>query len=102
MLDYWAFPSDSPLVNWVGSEYPNDQKPIPPVIGNPTPFLGFRRLRLGAKGQASENMEYKIQMEFAQPDQITFKDAYLGWLNLPWNDKILVGNQKRPYGLAHL
>jgi len=102
MLDYWAFPSDSPLVNWVGSEYPNDQKPIPPVIGNPNSFLGFRRLRLGAKGQASENMEYKIQMEFAQPDQITFKDAYLGWLNLPWNDKILVGNQKRPYGLAHL
>ncbi len=102
MIDYWAFPSDSPLVNWVGSEYPNDQKPIPPVIGNPNSFLGFRRLRLGAKGQASENMEYKIQMEFAQPDQITFKDAYLGWLNLPWNDKILVGNQKRPYGLAHL
>ena len=46
-------------------------------------------------------MEYKIQMEFAQPDQVTFKDAYLGWLNLPWNDKILIGNQKRPYGLAH-
>ena len=102
MIDYWAFPSDSPLVNWVGSEYPNDQNPIPPVIGNPNSFLGFRRLRLGAKGQVSENMEYKIQMEFAQPDQITFKDAYLGWLNLPWNDKILVGNQKRPYGLAHL
>lgn len=92
MLDYWAFPSDSPLVNWVGGNYPN----------NPKPFLGFRRLRLGAKGLASENMEYKLQMEFAQPDAVTFKDAYLGWLNLPWNDKILIGNQKRPYGLAHL
>ena len=92
MLDYWAFPSDSPLVNWVGGNYPN----------NPKPFLGFRRLRLGAKGQAYENMEYKLQMEFAQPDAVTFKDAYLGWLNLPWNDKILIGNQKRPYGLAHL
>ena len=92
MLDYWAFPSNSPLVNWVGGNFPN----------NPKPFIGFRRLRLGAKGQASENMEYKLQMEFAQPDQVTFKDAYLGWLNLPWNDKILIGSQKRPYGLAHL
>ena len=92
MLDYWGFPSDSPLVNWVGGNYPN----------NPRAFIGFRRLRLGAKGQAFENMEYKLQMEFAQPDQVTFKDAYLGWLNLPWNDKILIGNQKRPYGLAHL
>ena len=92
MIDYWGFPSDSPLVNWVGGNYPN----------NPHSFIGFRRLRLGAKGHVSENMEYKLQMEFAQPDQITFKDAYLGWLNLPWNDKILVGNQKRPYGLAHL
>jgi len=92
MLDYWAFPSNSPLVNWVGGNYPN----------NPRAFIGFRRLRLGAKGQAFENMEYKLQMEFAQPDQVTFKDAYLGWLNLPWNDKILIGNQKRPYGLAHL
>jgi phosphate-selective porin OprO/OprP len=92
MIDYWGFPSDSPLVNWVGGNNPN----------NPHSFIGFRRLRLGAKGQVSETMEYKLQMEFAQPDAIIFKDAYLGWLNLPWNDKILIGNQKRPYGLAHL
>jgi phosphate-selective porin OprO/OprP len=98
MLDYWAFPSNSRLVNWVGQ--PNTTAPFSNT--NPKAFIGFRRLRLGAKGQASENMEYKLQMEFAQPDQVTFKDAYLGWLNLPWNDKILIGNQKRPYGLAHL
>jgi len=100
MLDYWAFPSNSRLVNWVGQ--PNTGTGAPFSNTNPKAFIGFRRLRLGAKGQAFENMEYKLQMEFAQPDQVTFKDAYLGWLNLPWNDKILIGNQKRPYGLAHL
>jgi phosphate-selective porin OprO/OprP len=98
MLDYWGFPSRSPLVNWVGQ--PNTGAPFSNT--NPKAFIGFRRLRLGAKGRVSETMEYKLQMEFAQPDAIIFKDAYLGWLNLPWNDKILIGNQKRPYGLAHL
>ena len=98
MLDYWGFPSNSPLVNWVGQ--PNTGAPFSNT--NPKAFIGFRRLRLGAKGQVTETMEYKLQMEFAQPDAVTFKDAYLGWLNLPWNDKILIGNQKRPYGLAHL
>ncbi|HJN66482.1 MAG: porin [Pirellulales bacterium] len=101
-IDYWAFPSDSPLVNWVGSQWPDSTAAPPPTIGNPNSFIGFRRLRLGAKGQVSETMEYKLQLEFAQPDFTTLKDAYLGWLNLPWNDKFLIGNQKRPYGLAHL
>ena len=107
-IDYWAYPSDSPLVNWVGSEWPNPTSGAPPpTIGNPDSFVGFRRLRLGIKGQVSETMEYKLLMRFAVPERTSIEDAYFGWGNLPGlvnngHEKILIGNQKRPYGLAHI
>ena len=62
----------------------------------------FRRLRFGVAGDILETMEYKIEMEFANPNSPAFKDAYLGWKELPVLRTLLFGNQKRPYGLDHL
>ena len=47
-------------------------------------------------------MNYKIEMEFAGGNKSEFRDAYLGWKNLPKIGKLQLGNQKRPYGLDHL
>ncbi len=64
--------------------------------------LGFRRLRIGAKGDIQDNMLYKIEMEFANGNRSEFRDAYLGWRDLPILQQLLLGNQKRPYGLDHM
>lgn len=41
-------------------------------------------------------------MEFAGGNKSEFRDAYLGWTGLPILQEVLLGNQKRPYGLDHL
>ncbi len=64
--------------------------------------LGFRRVRFGVKGKVKDNMEYKIEMEFAGGEASEFRDVYLGWTDLPFLRTLLLGNQKRPYGLDHL
>jgi len=92
-FDYWNFPDNSPYANALESGDPDDPG---------DDFIGFRRLRYGVKGNVWENMEYKIEMEFASPSNLAFKDAYLGWNELPFLHTVLLGNQKRPYGLDHL
>jgi phosphate-selective porin OprO/OprP len=92
-VDYWGFPDESPLVNFLETGDPLEQ---------PGDFIGFRRLRFGVAGQIYETMEYKIEMEWAMPEDPTFKDAYFGWNDLPYLRTLLMGNQKRPYGLDHL
>lgn len=64
--------------------------------------LGFRRVRFGVKGKVKDNMVYKIEAEFAGGNDSEFRDVYLGWSDLPVLQKVLLGNQKRPYGLDHL
>ena len=65
-------------------------------------FIGFRRLRFGVAGDITDTMKYKIEMEFGAPGAIAFKDAFLGWDELPLLQTVLLGNQKRPYGLDTL
>jgi phosphate-selective porin OprO/OprP len=86
-FDYWGFPEQSDFVN---------------TLATNQDLFGFRRLRFGVKGDVNETMEYKIEMEFANPSRLAFKDAYLGWNELPIFRTLLLGNQKRPYGLDHL
>ena len=91
--DYWGFPTESPLANALETG--------DPTVG-PDDRVLFRRLRFGVAGDILETMRYKIEMEFAAPGSLSFKDAYLGWDELPFLQTVLLGNQKRPYGLDHL
>jgi phosphate-selective porin OprO/OprP len=92
-FDYWGFPESSPLANFLDGTDP---------AAGPDDLIGFRRLRFGTAGDVGETMRYKIEMEFASPEDLAFKDAYLGWDELPILQTVLLGNQKRPYGLDHL
>ena len=89
--DYWAFPSTDPGIDQIegGPDGPQDR-------------LGFRRIRFGVRGGLPANMEYRIEMEFAGGNAVEFRDVWIGWNDLPLLRKLLVGNQKRPYGLDHL
>lgn len=91
-FDMWEFPESTPGIN--GFESGNNAIP-------PQDRIGFRRLRFGVGGDVWENMEYRIEMEFANGDEVEFRDAYLGFTELPCLQTVRIGNQKRPYGLDH-
>ena len=91
--DAWHFPHDSPGINEIENENPGL---------SPQDRLGFRRMRFGVRGKLPVNMEYRIEMEFAGGNQSEFRDAWLGFNDLSVLQKVLIGNQKRPYGLDHL
>ncbi len=90
-LDGWGFDTDEdPAINqFNGGTDPQNR-------------LGFRRLRFGVAGKIKDNMIYKIEMEFAGGNDVEFRDAFMGWTDLPFLQEVLLGNQKRPYGLDHL
>lgn len=92
-FDLWAFPGTSPGVN--GFETGD-------VEGTPQDQVGFRRVRIGFVGDLSPNMLYNFEIEMAGAEESQFRDVYLGWRDLPLLQTVLVGNQKRPYGLDHL
>ena len=87
--DYWAFPEHDDVIEGLEK-------------GNPQDRFGFRRMRFGVAGKLPANMLYKIEMEFAGGNKSEFRDAYLGWDDLPYVQTLLLGNQKRPYSLDHL
>ncbi|TWT67049.1 Phosphate-selective porin O and P [Allorhodopirellula solitaria] len=92
-LDNWNFLDSDPGVNYLESGNP---------AVNPQDRWDFRRLRLSFSGEVPHNMLYRIQVDFNNPNSPELKDAYLGWNNLPNNQTLLLGNQKRPIGLDHL
>lgn len=91
--DIWTIPGDSPGVNIFENHDPNI---------SPQDRIGFRRVRFGVAGNLWKTMLYKIEMEFAGGNDVEFRDVYLGWNDLPILRTLLLGNQKRPYGLDHL
>ena len=90
-MDYWSFPeTDAAIDELEGGP------------DGPQARLGFRRMRFGVAGDLPSNMLYKIEMEFAGGNASEFRDVYFGWKELPCFRTVLIGNQKRPYGLDHL
>ncbi|QDT15715.1 OprO/OprP family phosphate-selective porin [Alienimonas californiensis] len=87
--DYWAFPSTDEGAERFEGENPQDR-------------LLFRRLRFGLQGDIRTNMFYKFETEFADPNDFEFRDAFFGFRDVPFLQTVVVGNQKRPYGLDHL
>ena len=91
--DLWTFPDSDAAINTFESGNP---------LVSPQDVFGFRRLRFGVAGNLWQTMLYKIEMEFAGGVNSQFRDAYFGWNDLPFLQTVLVGNQKRPYGLDYL
>ncbi|MCA9265087.1 MAG: hypothetical protein KDA60_14605, partial [Planctomycetales bacterium] len=90
-VDAWTFPENDADIDTLEGG-PN----------GPQARLGFRRMRFGVRGDLTSNMEYRIEMEFAGGNNAEFRDAWLGWNEIPVFQTVLLGNQKRPYGLDHL
>ncbi|WDQ16195.1 OprO/OprP family phosphate-selective porin [Rhodopirellula sp. P2] len=99
-IDHWSFSNTDAGINQIESGR------IGGVAGDPNQspenITGFRRLRLELSGEVPQNMRYRLQVDFNNPQTPEIKDAYIGWSNLPSNQVLLLGNQKRPLGLDHL
>lgn len=93
-VDQWSFPESSPGVNVMENGAPNL---------DPDNRLLYRRIRFGVRGEVPPyNMSYRIEIEYSDQDGSQFRDAWIGWDDLLVFNTIRVGNQKRPYGWAHL
>ena len=57
---------------------------------------------LPSEGTLFRDILYKLDFEFSEASQPQFRDLYVGGENLPAFQRLLFGNQKRPYGLDHL
>lgn len=88
-LDYWSYANEDDGAAQFEGEHPQDR------------FL-WRRLRFGVKGKISDQMFYKLEMEFPDPNDFEYRDMYIGWENVPFFQTVIMGNHKRPFGLDHL
>ncbi len=67
----------------------------------------FRRLRLYVSGDIATHVDYKIQIDFADPSDAQLRDAYVTLKNLKdclgcWVPDIRAGHQHEPIGLESL
>lgn len=98
--DYWGFPRHSAGIS--DFEHP-PSVPAAAIDGTDVEDrFAFRRLRIGIQGDVLETMLYKLEFDVNNPGTPEYKDVYLGWKELPFNQTVLLGNQKRPLGLDHL
>jgi phosphate-selective porin OprO/OprP len=101
--DYWGFPSHSAGIS--NFEHPPTPPPVGPLAIDGTDVedrFAFRRLRIGVSGDVLDTMLYKLEFDVNNPGTPEYKDMYIGWKELPYNQQLLLGNQKRPIGLDHL
>ncbi len=96
--DFWDFISDDDAVGFLENPVSGD----PNDGADPEDRFAFRRIRLEMKGDVKDSMLWRLQVEFASPSAPQIRDVYLGFKNLPNNQQLLIGNQKRPLGLDHL
>lgn len=92
-LDYWDFTESDPGINFIENDDANF---------DPQNRWLFRRIRLEMAGTVPQNMFWRMQIDFNNPQTPEIKDVYLGWSGLPNNHRLILGNQKRPLGLDHL
>ncbi len=98
--DYLGIPNTSTGINRI--ETARAGLPQGNPNGTPQDRIGFRRLRFGVAGDVSQNMGYKLEMEFAGGNNSEIRDAFIQVNDVSWLQRVVVGNHKRPYGLDHL
>jgi len=91
-LDQWAFPTSTRGIDFFEN---------PDTGEDPENRFLFRRIRPSVRGEISEIIDYRLDLEFGNLNDPTFKDAYVGFRHLPVFQTVRVGHQKRPLGFDH-
>ena len=85
------------MTDWLWS---SEDKEIKQDVGEQEDGVEIRRARLYFSGLIYENVEYKLQFDFAGGDA-DLKDAYLGLTDFPLG-KLRMGHFKEPFSLEEL
>ena len=72
------------------------------VVGEARDDAGFRRARLGVKGDLTENVSYMMEYDFAFPGRPSFMDVYVDIADLFEVGHFRVGQWRQPLGLEAL
>lgn len=96
--DTWSFISDTPGIGF----FENSDPTMANFGASPEDRWVFRRIRLEMRGDILETMGYKMDIDFNNPGRPEYKDLYIAWTELPHNQTLRMGNQKRPIGMDHL
>lgn len=96
--DYWDFVHNTRGIDFL--EHPDEGEDN--FGASPEDRFLFRRIRLEMSGDILETMLWRMQVDFNNPGTPELKDVYLGFKELPHNQQLLIGIQKRPIGLDHL
>ncbi len=99
MWDVAAFAQDSAV-----ERLPTDVVDSPNTpIGNLPAETEFRRVRIFTEGELDLSLPtmYKLQLGFAG-GEVSFKDVYLGWKEIPVLGQVRVGHFKEPFSLEEL
>jgi phosphate-selective porin OprO/OprP len=72
------------------------------AVGDIEDGLDFRRVRIGARGDAFEMLYYVVEMDFAGTGRPSFTDVYLGARRIPVLGNVQFGHFKEPFSLEEL
>ncbi len=67
------------------------------TFGDIQDVTGFRRARLAAVGDVSENVSYLLEMDFAFPGRPTFMDLWLDIHNIKYLGNVRIGQWRQPF-----
>lgn len=84
--------------DWAAITEDDDVKDAVGTVENGTEF---RRARLYLEGEMYDQVEFKLQYDFAGGDA-AFKDVYVGLTDLPYVGGVRVGQFKEPFSLDEL
>lgn len=62
----------------------------------------FRRTRIALLGNAAENLNYFMELDFALPGHPSFRDVWAEATNIPWLGAVRAGYFKQPFSLEEL
>jgi phosphate-selective porin OprO/OprP len=95
----WFNQGDNSKRTFANPLFPGDTTPPQPQGGTIQDGADFRRARLAASGQVTENMNGFFQMDFAFFGRPTFTDVWAEYVNLPLLGAVRVGQWKQPFSL---
>ena len=72
------------------------------AVGDLQDGAQFRRLRIMARGKATEQLEYALGVDFALANQPSYIDNYIEAHDLPWLQNVRFGHFFEPFSLERI
>lgn len=77
----------------------SQEKAVDTTIGESINGTLFRRLRFYNSGKIYNNVEYKLQMDFANENDVLLNDVFIAITKIPFIGNIKVGHFKEPFSI---